>query len=360
MKKFILVSAALFLQTLCFAADVKVIKDCKIYDGYYHFEGTLKKGTIVKLWDCSTQDERKNSKLDFDYSACLNIDGQKRLTDAYAVIPVETEELFDVEKTTIKLNENYKRWIDKDSCDLLYYEDRENFYKENQQEINYHESRRGVYDEVWYNDSYFYGCPEVSFYNLFVNMFDNDYYFSAYVLRISSVENGYLVKLEIENKGEMNKADNDFNSLYSLVPDIGEQFELRIVFDGDFMYVYHANGTLMFTNVVVDDSFCNEYENLIRTNKCDLSKVTWPRHADGSSDFDDKIEPPLIRLSENNKAGNTTADASDNPTRPQRMPPSQNPRPHWERLRPLPRTCACARTARRRRKSSPRLPPERA
>ncbi|MDE5776860.1 MAG: SH3 domain-containing protein [Treponemataceae bacterium] len=69
----------------------------------------------------------------------------------------------------------------------------------------------------------------------------------------------------------------------------------------------------MFTNVIVDDSFCNEYENLIRMNKCDLSKVNWPRHADGSCDYDDKIEPPLIRFSENNKAGNATANASENP-----------------------------------------------
>ncbi|MDE5776060.1 MAG: hypothetical protein K2H67_04190, partial [Treponemataceae bacterium] len=182
MKKTILISVALLLQALCFAADVKVIKDCKIYDGDYYLKGTLKKDTIAKLWDCSMQDERNNSKLDFDYSICLNIDEQKRLIDTSAIIPAETEELFDEEKTTIKLNENYKRWINKDTCDLLYSEDRENFYKENQQEIDRHESRKGLYDEVWYDDSYFYGCPEVSFYNLFVNMFDNDYYFSAYVL----------------------------------------------------------------------------------------------------------------------------------------------------------------------------------
>lgn len=42
MRKIILISAALFLQALCFAADVKVIKDCKIYDGDYYLKGTIK------------------------------------------------------------------------------------------------------------------------------------------------------------------------------------------------------------------------------------------------------------------------------------------------------------------------------
>lgn len=42
MKKNILVLAALFLQALCFAADVRVIKDCKIYDGDYYLKGTIK------------------------------------------------------------------------------------------------------------------------------------------------------------------------------------------------------------------------------------------------------------------------------------------------------------------------------
>ncbi|MDE5579995.1 MAG: SH3 domain-containing protein [Treponemataceae bacterium] len=49
------------------------------------------------------------------------------------------------------------------------------------------------------------------------------------------------------------------------------------------------------------------------TKDIDLSKVTWPRHADGSCDYDDKIELPLIRFSENNKAGNVTVNASENP-----------------------------------------------
>ena len=33
----------------------------------------------------------------------------------------------------------------------------------------------------------------------------------------------------------------------------------------------------------------NFIRDCVKANECDLSKVTWPRHADGSCDYDDKI-----------------------------------------------------------------------
>ena len=34
------------------------------------------------------------------------------------------------------------------------------------------------------------------------------------------------------------------------------------------------------------DETYKQVENLIATNKCDLTNITWPRHADGSCDYD--------------------------------------------------------------------------
>ena len=47
----------------------------------------------------------------------------------------------------------------------------------------------------------------------------------------------------------------------------------------------------------MDNETLNQYNNLIQTNTCDLSKVTWPRHADGTSDYDDKIIMPELLIS---------------------------------------------------------------
>ena len=88
---------------------------------------------------------------------------------------------YDEKKITTYLNENRKRWIDKDTCDLLYSKDRNNFYKVNQQEIDSYESHRGEYDDVWYNYSYFFNCPELSFNNLYLKFCNNDFYLIAYV-----------------------------------------------------------------------------------------------------------------------------------------------------------------------------------
>ena len=285
----------------CFSADYRIIKNSNIYDGDYYLEGILKKDTIVNLWDCSIRDQKDNDDLPFDYSARIKINNQKKLIDFNSLVPAETEELFDEKKITTYLNENSKRWIDKDTCDLLYSKDRNNFYKVNQQEIDSYESHRGEYDDVWYNYSYFFNCPELCFNNLYLKFYNNDFYLIAYVLKIDSTVKGYSVKLELQGKGEIRQ---NYNKLYSFLPEATEDFQLELEFDGDYMYVYHPNGTLMFTNVIVDDSFCVQYESLIRTNSCDLSRVTWPHHADGTCDYDGSSTVKKTALSSTNVAPN--------------------------------------------------------
>ena len=67
--------------------------------------------------------------------------------------------------------------------------------------------------------------------------------------------------------------------------DLYESFILTI--DGDYIELDNeTTGKHIVTLVTVDDSVIEELCNLLRTNKCDLSKVTWPRHADGSCDYD--------------------------------------------------------------------------
>ena len=65
-----------------------------------------------------------------------------------------------------------------------------------------------------------------------------------------------------------------------------DECEMILRFDGDYLYVYLNDiNNLYGIFCRVDDKAINEYNKLIRTGKCDLSKVTWPRHADGSCDY---------------------------------------------------------------------------
>jgi len=56
--------------------------------------------------------------------------------------------------------------------------------------------------------------------------------------------------------------------------------------DGDYFTVINTTQKKkILTMVFIDDSTMNELENLFRNNSRDLSKITWPRHADGSCDY---------------------------------------------------------------------------
>ena len=80
-----------------------------------------------------------------------------------------------------------------------------------------------------------------------------------------------------------------------------QNYELKIIIDGDYLE--------LFINNMFVDKFCQinnstllEYEELIKNNSCDLSKVTWPRHADGTSEYDNKIiTPEKINLFKNDE-----------------------------------------------------------
>lgn len=64
-------------------------------------------------------------------------------------------------------------------------------------------------------------------------------------------------------------------------------YKLIIKQDGDYVFVYLNDITnLVQTFVKINNSTQSIIDSLIKTNRCDLSKLTWPRHADGSCDYD--------------------------------------------------------------------------
>ncbi|MDE7290868.1 MAG: hypothetical protein K2N58_02380 [Treponemataceae bacterium] len=89
--------------------------------------------------------------------------------------------------------------------------------------------------------------------------------------------------------------------------------KLFVQFDGDYVDLWiNSKDNFMGRYIIAPDVLCEQIHEFMATKDIDLSKVTWPRYADGSCDYDDKIELPLIRFSENNKAGNATTSASEN------------------------------------------------
>ena len=73
---------------------------------------------------------------------------------------------------------------------------------------------------------------------------------------------------------------------------------LRIEIDGDYITCSVANRKFSHKYFLADKETYNQIKLLLTTNACDLSKVTFPRHADGTCDYEEAN-------------GNATAGAGD-------------------------------------------------
>ena len=86
-------------------------------------------------------------------------------------------------------------------------------------------------------------------------------------------------------------------------------------FDGDYLYIYLNGETdkdLFATFVNMNDKTFSEFKNLIANNKCDLSNITWPRHADGTCDYEDVSSVKTVSTPITNVAKNKTMLVSEN------------------------------------------------
>ena len=77
-------------------------------------------------------------------------------------------------------------------------------------------------------------------------------------------------------------AENPINKLF----DEGNKYTLILKRDGDYMdfYVDEENNKIC-TLIGVDKQFIDSIVNIVRGESVDLSQITWPRRADGSTDY---------------------------------------------------------------------------
>ena len=96
-------------------------------------------------------------------------------------------------------------------------------------------------------------------------------------------------------------------SIINLDPliDLDESDEIKISLDGDYLTFSVKSRNFYQEYFYADKNTIEQIVSLITTNKCDLSKVTWPRHADGTCDYD-----------ENNKTTKSPVSTSSTTTAP--------------------------------------------
>ena len=65
------------------------------------------------------------------------------------------------------------------------------------------------------------------------------------------------------------------------------EYSLYFRFDGEYLYIYLEDGkTLYATYCAYDESEEEALHEAIRTNEFDMTKITFPRHADGTCDYE--------------------------------------------------------------------------
>ncbi|UTD03118.1 SH3 domain-containing protein [Treponema socranskii subsp. buccale] len=284
MKKIFVLLCMVLYNLYCFAADYRVIKDSKLYDGNYYYRGNIKKGTLVQLWDTFISDGTNLSGniVDFDYCCTINWYGEKRLIDLEAIVPAETKDLFDPDIVTTSLRKNGKYWTYVEDCDVLFSRDRKTYYEKNKAAIDYYEQKvRGSYDGPWYEG----GVPlrTSGIYNVAL-ILCKEWRVSLFVKNIEKTKKGYKIVAEISNT-EVEEYEHDYKFLKETFI-VGSDITLILHIDGDYLSFYTETNHLVVTCVLVDDVFKKQYRQLIANNTCDLSRVTWPRHADGSCDYE--------------------------------------------------------------------------
>ena len=74
------------------------------------------------------------------------------------------------------------------------------------------------------------------------------------------------------------------------------EYSLYFRFDGEYLYIYLEDGkTLCATYCAYDESEEEALHEAIRTNEFDMTKITFPRHADGTCDYESSGGVPGTR-----------------------------------------------------------------
>ena len=183
-------------------------------------------------------------------------------------------------------------------------------------------------ESIWYNDTIWYLSGQ-KINELQINqewdyilktVSKQDYYILSLEQTVSSIFNSKRLNSYITNTESLRKAP-----LYSENPAYYDDEEYKydeiiidakFIFDGDYLTVYANEDKLKQIYFRCTEETFEQLKSLIYTNKIDLSKVTWPRHADGSCDYDESKKTAAVQTSKStpstNVAQNETMTVKEN------------------------------------------------
>ena len=254
-------------------------------------DGELEEGQIVNLFGASYDiiDRVVIDKMQIIFW----LNGRQYYASAKSFLPVDTEDIFssDLVIGYDDRNNNTELWCPIYYLDVLQSKERDMLTRFEPELL-----KRNGFSPAYMQDRFWYDYEELG--DQEINEFDINggrcvFYSSVMrfgnkarflIKNIKKIENGYAVTCFSERVFPTYPGPT-FN--WDLIEEY-KSINIILLIDGEYADIYVENiekSNYFGTIVRVKEEFIKQYQSLIKTNTCDLTRVQWPRRSDGSTDY---------------------------------------------------------------------------
>lgn len=306
MKKIILFSIIFIFSISSLIAETikyKVVADTFYSDGDIEFTIPIKKDTMVfwKPYNSVYVEYNEDETFIEDFQMDVEYNNKTIYMLSTDLQVIDTEKIVDNKKLLRLIPEYYLEVLCKKNTDLIF--EKQPLWNERKKRM---ENEPFPFEESFQPESYYISNTVILF----------------------SQHNYYLVKNIIKSNNNMeidllHYTDDDITERYGKTEDVfsdvynkfrcDSTIKLLIQTEGDYFDLWiNTKENYIGRYIVASESLCEQIVNLVRNNKCDLSKVTWPRHADGTCDYEDVSSVKTVSTPSTNVTPNKTMTVSEN------------------------------------------------
>jgi hypothetical protein len=302
MKRFLLIFMLCVTANVVFAQIQEVL--CKVinkssyfdFDSFkYPYKGALQPGEIINamnLISYSWIPSENNNKFLIYFNKVNDI----YCTFPQNLVPVKTSMFFEqdiiTDTTTFLFNEVIickEMWVPVHYADVLGSRDRETLPKHEPRLLDYNKAGADAHygTSEWYEIEEIYDgirSGMVVFFNPIIYTHGGEFLIKT----IEKHEYGYKVECFVPYDIYDEYSNTRLMPYFNWDLCTGETITMFLHIDGECMDIFinktdvkHKFGTI----IKVKEGFISQFQNLIKNGKCDLSKVHFPRRADGSTDY---------------------------------------------------------------------------
>ena len=280
MKKIILFSIIFIFSISSLIAETikyKVVADTFYSDGDIEFTIPIKKDTTVfwKPYNSVYIEYNEDETLIEGFQMDVEYNNKTIYMLSTDLQIIDTETIINDKKILRLIPEYYLEVLCKKNTDLIF--EKQPLWNERKKRM---ENEPFPFEESFQPESYYIS-------NTVILFSQHNYYLVNNVKKKNNnIELDLLHYSDDDVTDYFGKTEDVFSEVYNKFRS-DSNIKLLIHTDGDYFDLWiNTKENYIGRYISASDSLCEQIVNLVRNEKCDLSKVTWPRHADGSCDYE--------------------------------------------------------------------------